>query len=163
MIKNANELLNYTKSEEELAEKIVKGIADAGVNLIVAGGSISELILHYVEKYKMMIIKVTSKFELKRLCKAVGASALSRLSAPTPDELGTCDLVHVQEIGSKKVTIFDRNSDQCKLATIVLRGATNNLLEDIERAIDDGVNTFKSIIKDPRFVYGGGATEIVLI
>lgn len=87
--------MNYTKSEEELAEKIVKGIADAGVNLIVAGGSISELILHYVEKYKIMIIKVTSKFELKRLCKAVGASALSRLSAPTPDELGTCDLVHV--------------------------------------------------------------------
>lgn len=58
LIKNAQELLNYTKTEEELAEKIVKSIAEAGVNLIVAGGSISELMLHFVEKYKMMILKV---------------------------------------------------------------------------------------------------------
>ena len=50
--------MNYTKSEEELAEKIVKSIADAGVNLIVAGGSISELVLHFVEKSKMRIVKV---------------------------------------------------------------------------------------------------------
>lgn len=124
LIKNANELLNYTKSEEELAEKIVKGIADAGVNLIVAGGSVSELVLHYVEKYKMMLLKVTSKFELKRLAKAVGAVALSKLCTPNPDELGTCDRATVQEIGSQKVTIFEKNSENCKLATIVLRGAT---------------------------------------
>lgn len=64
MIKNANELLNYTKTEEALAEKLIKSIADAGINLIVAGGSVSELALHYVEKYKMMLVKVQSKFEL---------------------------------------------------------------------------------------------------
>ncbi|CAD8076657.1 unnamed protein product [Paramecium sonneborni] len=162
LIKNASELMNYTKSEEELAEKIVKSIADAGVNLIVAGGSISELVLHFIEKYKMMIVKIQSKFELKRLCKAIGASALSRLSAPMPDELGTCDRVHVQEIGSQKVTIFEKQSDTCKLATIVLRGATQNLLDDIERAIDDGVSCYRSLLKDSRFVYGGGATEIKL-
>lgn len=94
-----------------MAEKIAKSIADMGVNLIVAGGSVSELMLHYVEKYKMMILKVTSKFELKRLCKAVGATALSRLSAPLADELGTCDKVTVQEIGSQKVTVFEKNND----------------------------------------------------
>lgn len=48
------------------------------------------------------------------------------------------------------------------MATIVLRGATNNLLDDIERAIDDGVHLYRSTIKDPRFVYGGGAAEIFL-
>lgn len=65
------------------------------MTLIVAGGSISELILHFIEKYKIMVLKVTSKFELKRLCKAVGASAVARLAAPLPDEIGTCDRVHV--------------------------------------------------------------------
>lgn len=48
------------------------------------------------------------------------------------------------------------------MATIVLRGATNNLLDDVERAIDDGVNLYRSAIKDRRFVYGGGATEMVI-
>lgn len=95
LIKNANELLNYNKSEEGLAESIVKGIADAGVNVIVAGGSVSEIMLHYIEKYKMMILKVTSKFELKRLCKALGATPVARLGSPIPDEIGTCDKVFV--------------------------------------------------------------------
>lgn len=46
------------------------------------------------------------------------------------------------------------------MATIVLRGSTNSVLDDLERSIDDGVNTIKSIIKDNRMVTGGGATEI---
>ena len=48
------------------------------------------------------------------------------------------------------------------MATIVLRGSTNSLLEDVERAIDDGVNTVKSLVRDPRLVTGAGATEIYL-
>ncbi len=47
------------------------------------------------------------------------------------------------EIGSEKVTIFKRETEDCNLATIVLRGSTKNLLDDIERAIDDGVNTYR--------------------
>ena len=91
MLKNATELLNYTKSEENHAESIVKKIADAGINLIISGGSISEIVLHYIEKYKMMVVKVTSKFELKRICKALGASPIARVDAPTPEEIGFCD------------------------------------------------------------------------
>jgi T-complex protein 1 subunit theta len=95
-----------------------------------------------------MIIKVLSKFELKRLCKAVGATALTRLGSPTAEELGTADEVLVQEIGSQKVTVFKRETEDCKLSTIVLRGSTHNLLDDIERALDDGCNTFRCLIKN---------------
>ncbi len=48
------------------------------------------------------------------------------------------------------------------MATILVRGSTNSMLEDSERAIDDGVNTFKNMSRDTRFVAGGGATEIHL-
>lgn len=119
--------------------------------MIIAGGSVSEIVLHFVEKYKMMLVKVVSKFELKRVCKAIGASPIARLDAPNPEEIGFCDSASVEEIGSQKVTILKKESSDCKLNTIVLRGSTLNLLDDIERAIDDGVNVYRSLLKDPRF------------
>lgn len=58
--------------------------------------------------------------------------------------------------------MFNRDTADCKLSTIVLRGSTTNLLDDIERAIDDGVNVFKNLTKDRKFVPGAGASEMTL-
>eukprot|EP01016_Furgasonia_blochmanni_P039426 TRINITY_DN489_c0_g1_i1.p1 TRINITY_DN489_c0_g1~~TRINITY_DN489_c0_g1_i1.p1 ORF type:complete len:514 (-),score=227.56 TRINITY_DN489_c0_g1_i1:347-1888(-) len=162
LLKNAAELLNYTKSEESYAENIVKTIAEAGVNLLVVGGTVSDLMLHYTEKYKLMVVKLTSKFELKRLCKCLSAIPLVKLVPPTAEEWGSCDEVVVEEIGSQKVTVFRRETEDCRLSTIVLRGSTNNLLDDLERAVDDGVNVFRNLLRDSRFVPGAGATEMTL-
>ena len=121
----------------------------------------SDIVLHFLEKYQIMCVKILSKFELRRLARAVRATILSELKPPTPDETGSSDDVGVEEIASEKVVIFKRNTDDCKLSTIVLRGSTTNILEDIERAIDDGVHVFRSLLRAPEFVPGAGATEIV--
>lgn len=162
LIKNADDLMNYTKGEEDHAEQIVKSIADSGVKVVVCGGSVADIMLHYMEKYKIMVVRVMSKFELRRLARCVGAIQLTRLGAPTAEEMGHADHVFVQEIGSQKVTIFKRDSVDCKLATIVLRGSTNNYMEDIERAFDDSISTFRNLIKDNRFLPGAAAAEIYL-
>ncbi len=60
------------------------------------------------------------------------------------------------------MTVFRRDENENKLATLVIRGSTNSQLDDTERAVDDGVNTVKSLVKDSRMLPGGGATEIHL-
>lgn len=163
LITKAADLISYSGTEEKLVEDVVRAIAETGVTVVAVGGSIAELCLHYLSKYGIFVLKVQSKFELQRLCKSVGAVAIPKLAAPLPEEIGYCDAVRVREIGSTKVTVFEKNQINNKLVTIVLRGATNTIMDDIERALENGISVFKQILSDNRYVYGGSAIECFLL
>lgn len=159
-LKDAEQLKNYAKSEEDSMESIVKAIADAGVKCVVSGGKIGEMAMHFLEKYEIMAVYVQSKFELRRICRATGARPLVRQGAPTPEELGHCDKVYQDEIGSHKVILFQ--TEGSGISSLIIRAGTSNILDDVERAVNDGVNIFKAMTRDAKFVGGGGATEIEL-
>lgn len=79
LIKTADELLNYSRGEESLLESQIKAIADSGATVVVASGKFGDMAMHYMNKYSLMAVRVPSKFDIRRLCKTVGAIALSKL------------------------------------------------------------------------------------
>jgi len=162
LLKNAEELLNYTKTEETHMEEIIKSIVNAGVKCVIVGGNISDMALHYLDNYNILVLRIMSKFEIRRLCKALGATLLTRLGAPSHEEVGHADRIYVDEIGSQKCVIFERDSDDNKLATILIRGSAVNLLDNIEKTVEDGVNAYKGLCKDTAYLPGAGATEMYL-
>ncbi|TGJ85592.1 hypothetical protein E0Z10_g3152 [Xylaria hypoxylon] len=163
LLHNAKEMLEFSKGEEEQLEAAIKELHDAGIRVVIAGSTVGELAMHYLNRYGILVIKILSKFELRRICRVVGATPLARLGAPMPDETGTVDIVETLEIGGDRVTVFRQEDEATRTATLVLRGATQNFLDDVERAVDDGVNVVKAITRDPRLVPGAGATELQLV
>jgi T-complex protein 1 subunit theta len=103
-------MLNFTRGEEKHMEKvcipitytrapfpysysqIFKELADSGVKVIIAGTTVGELALHYLNRSQILVLKVLSKFDLRRLCRVVQATPLARLGAPTPEEAGYVDV-----------------------------------------------------------------------
>lgn len=169
LLKNAEELLNYNEGEEKMMERMIQAIAKAGAKVIVSGGKISEVAMHFIEKFGLMAIRITSKFELRRLAKSLGARLNLSLLSVGPDDLGYCKRAFVREVGGSKVIVFEqhdldshKSATSSSLATIVLRGSTQNAINDSERAVNDGINIIRAVCKDPRFVPGAGASEVEL-
>lgn len=79
LIKTAEELKDFSRGEECLLETQIKAIADTGAHVIVSGAKFGDMALHYMNKYKLMAVRLSSKFDIRRLCKAVGATALPRV------------------------------------------------------------------------------------
>ncbi|RLM69668.1 T-complex protein 1 subunit theta [Panicum miliaceum] len=162
LIHSAEQLENYAKTEEAKVEELIKAVADSGAKVIVSGAAVGDMALHFCERYKLMVLKVSSKFELRRFCRTTGAVAILKLSQPNADELGYADSVSVEEIGGARVTVIKNEEGGNSVATVVLRGSTDSILDDLERAVDDGVNTYKSMCRDSRIIPGAAATEIEL-
>ena len=162
VFKTADELLNYTKSEEEHMESVIKEIVDSGVKCVSTGGSISNLAIHYLDKYGIMAFRTMSKFELRRIARSIGATLLVRLGAPTKEEMGYADEIKLTEVSSQKCILIRRENENNKISTVVLRGTTNDMLDNLERVVNCGVNAYRAVCKNPEFVAGAGAIDMYL-
>ncbi|TMS38391.1 hypothetical protein L596_005128 [Steinernema carpocapsae] len=162
LMNNAEELKTFSGNEEVEIEAAVKALHDSGVTCVVAAGKFGDLYLHFLNKFNIMAVRLTSKFDLRRLCKSIGAHPQSRICVPSVDLLGQCDRIYLEEIGDTNVTVFDKESERGNISTIIIRGSSQSRMDDVERAIDDAVNTYKALTKDDRLVAGAGSIDMRL-
>jgi T-complex protein 1 subunit theta len=165
LLSNADELMEFNQGEERQVEQLILDVKNSGVNVIVTGGTVSDMAAHFMEKHGLLCMRIGSKFELRRLCRAIKARPLVSLGAVAPEHQGFCSRVYAKEAGLARLTIFEQaHENTASVATIVLRASTFNTLNDVERAIDDGVNTVKAMGKERggHFLAGAGAFEVEL-
>jgi T-complex protein 1 subunit theta len=160
LMRNADELIKYSNEDENYIKHIIKGIIDAGAKVVICGSSVSEIAYHFLEHYRLMFINVPSKFELQRICRVTGCCTLVKMGPPTVEELGFAKKIDVRELGGSKHIFIEQSSFTCILNTIVLRGATTQVLDDMERAVNTGVNAYRALCKDAKTLPAGGAVEM---
>ncbi|KAG1870670.1 chaperonin Cpn60/TCP-1 family, partial [Suillus subalutaceus] len=119
---------------------------DSGIRVIIARSSIGDLALYHFNCFNIAILKVLSKSDLCHVAHVVNATPLACIGTPTPEEAGYVNIFEMTEIGEDRVTIlhqltpgedrYQSHTEKTCTATIVLKGATANRLDDIERAIE---------------------------
>lgn len=150
------------KQEEEYVEKICKEIIAFKPDLVITEKGVSDLAQHFLVKANIAVIRRVRKSDNNRIARVCGATIASRTDELREEDIGLdCGLFEVEKIGDEYFTFLTecKNPTAC---TILLRGASKDVLNEVERNLQDAMNVARNVMVDPFLVPGGGAAEMAL-
>ncbi|MBI4344880.1 MAG: thermosome subunit [Euryarchaeota archaeon] len=155
------ELRAHTGVEVEISQRKADLIKATGANVLLCGGRVGEDILHHFTRAGIYVVESVIKPDLHKLARATGGVIVTEVENLRAEDLGKAGVVREREVGGERYT-FVEGCDGAKAVTLFLRGSANYILDEIERCAVDGVSVVAAILRDGRYLPGGGATEVEL-
>ena len=150
------------KIEEDWIKETCEKIAAFKPDVVVTEKGCSDLACHYLAKAGITALRRVRKTDNNRIARAAGATIVSRVEEIRESDIGTgAGLFNVEKIGDEYFT-FIVDCDEPKACTIVLRGASKDILNEIERNLLDAMGVARNVVQDPRLLPGGGAVEMAV-
>jgi thermosome len=149
----------FIEQEEQMIRDMVNKIADAGATVLFCQKGIDDLAQHYLAKAGIMAVRRVKKSDMEKLARATGATVVSNIEDLSLDDLGLAGSVAEKKI-SGEAMIFVEDCKDPKSVTLLIRGSTQHVVDEIERAIEDAIGVVAATIEDGKVVAGGGAAEI---
>ncbi|KJP88067.1 T-complex protein 1, gamma subunit [Plasmodium fragile] len=155
------ETWNQLLLQEEIeVKKLCEHIIDSRCDIVVTEKGVSDLAQHFLVKKNISVIRRVRKTDLNRLERISGATIVNRCDEIVESDIGTkCGLFEVKKIGDDYYAHFVE-CENPRACTILLRGSTKDVLNEVERNLHDGMNVAKNIIMEGKLLYGGGCTEM---
>ncbi|MDR1954851.1 MAG: TCP-1/cpn60 chaperonin family protein [Candidatus Methanoplasma sp.] len=151
----------FLAEEENSMKAIVDKIKEVGANVVFTSKGVDELVQHYLAKAGILGYRRLKQSDVEAIAKATGGSIVGSVMEITKKDLGTAGLVEEKQIGEDGMAFITRCKNP-KAMTIFVRGGTEHVLEEVERALNDAVRTVGITLEDKKVVAGGGAPEIEL-
>jgi T-complex protein 1 subunit gamma len=148
--------------EEEEVKKVCDAILALKPDVVLTEKGVSDLAQHFFLKKNVTVLRRLRKTDNNRIARVSGATIVNRPEELQESDVGTqCGLYELKKIGDEFFSYFVKCKDP-KACTIVLRGATKDVLNEIERNLQDAMNVARNVILNPKLVPGGGALEMEL-
>ena len=160
-VSSPEQLQNFIEQEDRILKDMVAKIVDSGANVVVCQKGIDDIAQYYLAKEKIYAVRRVAKSDMEKLARATGGKMVSNLSELTSEQLGNAEIVEEVKQGDEAFT-YVRGCSNPKALTILLRGGTVHVIDEMERAIKDGLGDVAAALKDGKIVAGGGAIEIEL-
>jgi len=161
-ITEAKNLSSFKEGEEKVIKSQIDAISSAGANVVFCEKGIGVTAQNYLARQGMLGVRRVSREDLKMLALATGARLVGDVMAVTAKDLGSAALVEERKVGKEKKMLFIEGCPQAKAVTIVLHGVSEQVLEEMERALDDSLNVVLDVIRSRKIVPGGGAPEMIV-
>lgn len=146
--------------EEEYIKSICEDIIKVKPDLVITEKGVSDLAQHFLVKANITCIRRLRKSDNNRVARACGATVVNRTDEIREEDIGTgCGLFEIRKIGEEYFTFIEECKNP-KACTILLRGASKDVLMEVERNFQDAMNVARNVMIDPFLVPGGGACEM---
>ena len=160
-IKSPDQLQLFLDQEEQMIHDMVNKVIDSGANVVFVQKGIDDIAQHYLAKAGVYAARRVKKSDMDKLARATGAKVLTSLKGISESDLGKAGNVEEKKIGDEAMT-YVTECHNPKAVSIILRGGTEHVVDEAERALHDALRVVGVAIEDEKLVAGGGSPEVEL-
>ncbi|WP_292370486.1 thermosome subunit alpha [Methanoregula sp. UBA64] len=160
-ITHPDQLQAFLDEEERMVKGIVDKIQKSGANVLFCQKGIDDIAQHYLAKAGIFAVRRVKKSDMEKLARATGGSLVSSIDAISKEELGKAGLVEERKVSGEEMTFVEQCKNP-KAVSIIVRGGTEHVVDELERAINDALRVVAVVVEDKKVVAGGGAPETEL-
>ncbi|MBC8521436.1 MAG: TCP-1/cpn60 chaperonin family protein [Methanomicrobia archaeon] len=160
-IRTSDQLKGFLAEEERMMRRIAECIKESGANVVICQKGIDDLVQHYLAKDGVVAVRRAKKSDMEKLEKATGGKIVTNVEELSKSDLGHAGLVEERKIAGGKM-LFIEECENPHALSIVIRGGTEYVVDEVERALHDMLRVVGCIIEDGKAVAGGGAVETEL-
>ncbi|MHA2065805.1 MAG: thermosome subunit beta [Candidatus Thorarchaeota archaeon] len=149
----------FLDDQERSLKGMVDRIAGSGANVVLCQKGIDDTAQHYLAKAGILAARRVKKSDMEKLARATGATIISNLKDLTKSDLGFAGSVYEKKVAGDEM-VFIEKCKQPKAVTILIRGGTEHVVDEVERAMEDAIKGIASALELRKIVAGGGASEM---
>ncbi|MBT3691045.1 thermosome subunit [Candidatus Woesearchaeota archaeon] len=160
-ITSPEQMQSFIEQEENMLRSMAQKVIDSGANVLISQKGIDDLAQHYLAKAGVYAVRRVKQSDMEKLIRATGGKIVSNLKDLSESDLGKSGLVEEVKIGDEEFT-YVTNCENPKAVTFLVRGGTEHVVDEVERAIQDALGDLAAALKNGKVVGGAGAPEIEL-
>jgi thermosome len=160
-ITSPDQLQAFLDQEETMLKGMVDDVMATGANVVFCQKGIDDLAQHFLATAGIYTVRRIKKSDMEKLARATGGRIVTSINELTKDDLGKAGLVEERKIGDDKMTFVEECTNP-KSVSIILRGGTEHVVDELERAMNDALRVVSVVVQDKMFIPGGGASEVEL-
>ena len=158
-ITTPEQLKSFIEEERKMLKDMVDKIKEVGANVVFCQKGIDDIAQHYLARAGILAARRVKESDMEKLAKATGGKVVTNIRDLTEKDLGTANLVEERKVAGEEM-IFVEGCKDPKAVTILVRGGTEHVVDEVERAVHDAVSVIAAAIEDGKVLGGGGAPEI---
>ncbi len=160
-ITSSDQLKGFLDEEERTMRLMVERIKESGANVVICQKGIDDAVQHYLAKEGIVAVRRAKKSDMEKLEKATRGKIVTAVEEINGSDLGHAGLVEGRKMAGDKM-LFIQECENPHAVSIVIRGGTEHIVDEVERTLHDMLRVTGCIIEDGKAVAGGGAVETEL-